>query len=224
MKLIVGLGNPEPQYMTTRHNAGFWVTDRIATKYGADKFRLEQRFDAYMMKVQIGGEQVWLAQPDTYMNRSGQAVLSIVNFYKLDLSNVLVVHDDVALPLGKLRVQTGGGAGGQHGIENIISRLGGARDFDRLKFGVGPDPGGARRADFVLSSIEPEQIELKMKMIDLALEACEVWLREGVKAAANKFNGLDLRPSPPPPEPPPAPPQLEEKPVSQPVSGELSSD
>jgi PTH1 family peptidyl-tRNA hydrolase len=218
MKLIVGLGNPGPQYMMTRHNAGFWVTDRLATKYGADKFRLEPRFDAYMMKVQIGGEQVWLAQPDTMMNGSGQSVLTILNFYKLELSQLLVIHDDVSIPLGKLRVQSGGGAGGNHGIENILNRLGGARDFDRLKFGVGPDPGGARRADFVLSTFPPDLVDLKNKMIELALEAAELWLREGPQVAANKINGLDLRPSPPPPEPPPAPPQVQEIPGKEPLS------
>jgi PTH1 family peptidyl-tRNA hydrolase len=207
MKLIVGLGNPGPQYLTTRHNAGFWVTDRLATKYGADKFRLEQKFSAYLLKVQIAGEQVWLAQPDTFMNLSGQAVLSILNFYKLEPSSLLVIHDDVALPLGKLRVQSGGGAGGQHGIENIILRLGGMKDFDRLKFGVGPDPGGARRADYVLASVPSELVELKMKMIDYAVEACALWVREGAKAASNRFNGLDLTPPKPPPEPPPEAPR-----------------
>ena len=206
MKLIVGLGNPGPQYMMTRHNAGFWVTDRLATKYGADKFRLEPKFDAYMMKVQIRAESVWLVQPDTFMNLSGQAALAVLNFYKIDPADMLVIHDDVALPLGKLRVQSGGGAGGQHGIENIIQRLGGAKNFDRIKFGVGPDPGGARRADFVLSAFAPDQFELKDKMIGIVAEAAEQWVFSGWKEAANKFNGLDYRPAPPPPPPPPATP------------------
>jgi PTH1 family peptidyl-tRNA hydrolase len=200
--------------MMTRHNAGFWVTDRLATKYGAEKFRYEAKFEAYVLKAQIAGEGVWLAQPNTYMNLSGQTVVTLLNFYKIDPSDLLVIHDDVALPLGKLRVQSGGGAGGQHGIENIIQRLGGAKNFDRIKFGVGPDPGGARRADFVLSAFAPEQFDLKDKMIGIAADAAEMWVRSGWKEVANKFNGLDYQPPPPPPPTPPAtPPESDQPPT-----------
>lgn len=202
MKLIVGLGNPEAQYMMTRHNAGFWVTDKVATKYGADGWTANARFFAHTASVNINHQKVLLAQPSTYMNRSGQAVLAIAQFYKIEHADILVVHDDVSIPLGKLRVQFGAGAGGQHGIEDIIQRFGGAKDFTRIKFGVGPDPGGSRRADFVLSAVAPDQIELKNKMIEIAAEAAELWVRDGWKEAANKFNGLDYSPPPPPPATP----------------------
>ena len=217
MKLIVGLGNPGPQYMMTRHNAGFWITDKLATKYGVEKFRLENKFNAYVMKIQIAGHPIWLAQPNTFMNGSGYSVREILNYYKIELSDFLVVHDDVALPLGKIRVQSAGGAGGQHGVEDIIQQLSHQTKFDRIKFGVGPDPGGDRRADFVLSSFPLDQVELKNKMVDIAAEAAEMWVRAGGKEAANKFNGLDLRPTPPPPEPPPAPPQNDETTAGQPI-------
>jgi peptidyl-tRNA hydrolase, PTH1 family len=206
MKLIVGLGNPGPQYMMTRHNAGFWVTDRLATTYGAEKFSQSRNLFSYVTKVHTPHGPVVIAQPDTFMNLSGQAVVSLLNWYKIDVADLLVIHDDVALPLGKLRVQSGGGAGGQHGVEDIIQKLGGRKNFDRIKFGVGPDPGGARRADFVLKAFPPDALEMKSKMIELCAEAAGMWLSEGWKAAANKFNGIDLNPPPPPPPPPVEPP------------------
>jgi PTH1 family peptidyl-tRNA hydrolase len=200
MKLIVGLGNPELKYMTTRHNAGYWIVDKLATTYGAHYARSRDMF-ADVAKTNINGEAVLLAKPTTYMNLSGQAFQAITHWYKLELDQCIVVHDDVALPLGRLRYQKGGGAGGQHGIESIIRMMGGNKGFDRLKFGVGPDPGGDRRADYVLSSVPEADRELKDKMIALATESLHLWLREGATVASNKFNATDLRPAPPPPPP-----------------------
>jgi PTH1 family peptidyl-tRNA hydrolase len=207
LKLIVGLGNPDAKYELTRHNAGFWVVDRLATEYGAS-FQSEKKFKAYFAKVQTEAGATLLAKPLTYMNLSGEAVQAISQFYKLELSDLLVIHDDVALPLGKIRVQSGGGAGGQHGVEDIIDIFGGKNGFDRIKFGVGPDPGGDRRADFVLSPIAVADQDLKEKVLKMAVDAAKMWLRQGAKPAANQFNGVDLRPKPePPPAPPPETPQ-----------------
>src|SRR5688572_23348725 len=115
MKVIVGLGNPELRYMFTRHNAGFWVVDKIATTYGASYQRYKD-LQADIAKANINLENVLLVKPQTYMNLSGRAVQAVLHWYKLELKDLLVVHDDVAIPLGKIRVQSGCGAGGQHGI------------------------------------------------------------------------------------------------------------
>lgn len=211
MKLVVGLGNPELRYMLTRHNAGFWVVDRIATKYGAS-YQRHKDLQSDIAKVQAESGPLLVAKPQTYMNLSGRAVQSILHWYKMETEDLIVVHDDVALPLGKIRIQSGGGAGGQHGIENTIQMLGGAKNFDRIKIGVGPDPGGDRRADYVLSPIADEDNELKEKVLQMAVEAISLWLQEGPKSAANRFNGMDLRPSPPPP------------PVLPPVSGDATAE
>jgi peptidyl-tRNA hydrolase, PTH1 family len=206
MKLIVGLGNPEPKYMTTRHNAGFWVVEKIATKYGAG-FNRQSNLNADVCKTSIEGLPAVLAKPLTYMNLSGRAVQSILHWYKIAVEDCIIVHDDVSLPLGKIRFQQGGGAGGQHGIESIIEMLGGNKGFDRLKFGVGPDPGGDRRADYVLSAVPDWDRDLRDQMISLAADGLLLWLCNGLKTASNKYNGMDLRPKPAQPEPPikPAP-------------------
>lgn len=206
MKLIVGLGNFEPRYASTRHNAGFWVVDALATEYGVTFEKSKHR--GLITKVHCPQGAVLLAKPTTYMNASGECVQALMNFYKLELHDLLVIHDDVALPLGRLRVQSGGGAGGQHGIEDIIYMLGEQKNFDRIKFGVGPDPGGDRRADYVLSPVPPGDVDMRDKMIKIAADAAKLWLMHGAKEAANKFNGIDLRP--PKPASPPPPPAIEQ--------------
>lgn len=202
MKLIVGLGNPEPKYALTRHNAGYWVVNEIATKYGGT-FQESKDLHSFVSKVHVNGEAVVLAKPTTYMNLSGRAVQAILHWYKIAVEDCLVIHDDVSIPFGRVRHQKGGGAGGQHGVENTIQMLGGNKDFSRLKFGVGPDPGGDRRADYVLSVIPAEDMVLRDKVISLCVDSSSLWAKEGIDAASNKFNGLDLRPPPPPPPPPP---------------------
>jgi peptidyl-tRNA hydrolase, PTH1 family len=213
MKLIVGLGNPEPQYALTRHNAGFWVVDALATASGST-FELSKDLQARITKTSIGGESVVLVKPVTYMNNSGRAVQAVLHWYKVAPQDMLVVYDEVAIPFGKIRWQHSGGAGGHHGIESIMQMLGGTREFDRLRFGAGPDPGGDRRADFVLSILPAADMPIRDKVINMCRESIILWLRQGMQSAANKYNGLDLRPPPPPPPPtqpptqPPATPEL----------------
>lgn len=204
MKLIVGLGNPDAKYAMTRHNAGFWVVDKLATIYGAT-FAKSSNQHAETAKTSIQGVPVLLAKPSTYMNLSGRAVQAILHWYKMSVDDCLVIHDDVSLPLGRLRFQQGGGAGGQHGVESIIEMLGGNKSFHRLKYGVGPDPGGDRRADYVLSGVPESDREMRDKIIDIAGDGVVLWLREGMLNTANKFNGTDLRPKPAPlVKPPPS--------------------
>jgi peptidyl-tRNA hydrolase, PTH1 family len=194
VKAIIGLGNPGNEYEGTRHNAGFEIIDRLChIDQVPEKLKLEKRFHAYMAKVNIFSEAVFLVKPVTYMNDSGRSVLAIKRFHKIPLKNFLIVHDDVSLPLGKIRFQKDGGAGGQHGIESIIECLGGDKNFNRLKIGIGPDPGGDVRHHFVLEKFNKKERLLLNVVVEQACEAVFKWLTADVDEAMNKFNGLDIR-------------------------------
>ncbi len=176
VKLIVGLGNPGSEYDSTRHNIGFRVLDVLAAKQGL-KFKKETKMRAdvssYLTESDI---KVILAKPLTFMNNSGEAVVKLMKFYKIPAENILVVQDDVSMDTGKLRSAFNRGAGGQHGIEDIIEKLGGSKAFHRLKFGVGPDPGGEQRADYVLSKFPKKEVELIDTTINAAIELIEKWV------------------------------------------------
>lgn len=191
IKLVAGLGNPELKYEMTRHNAGFKLADRVATKYGAE-FRSNSALQGAVAKAKAGKNDLVVLKPHTYMNLSGRSVQAVLQWFKIDSDDMLVAHDDVSLPLGVIRFQRGGGAGGQHGIESILATIPG-KSFDRLKIGVGPDPGGARRADYVLSSPPPEDLALYADVIARAAEGVDLWIRDGVTSAMNRYNGMDLR-------------------------------
>jgi PTH1 family peptidyl-tRNA hydrolase len=147
--LIVGLGNPGPQYEATRHNAGFWFVDEVARQFGG-QFRAESKFHGEVAKVSINGHQVWLLKPQTFMNRSGQSLAALARFYKIPLENILVVHDELDLPPGTARLKQGGGHGGHNGLRDIVAHMGG-KDFMRLRIGIG-HPGNSKQvSDYVLS-------------------------------------------------------------------------
>ena len=133
--IIVGLGNPGTEYANTRHNAGFWFVDEVARKFGGN-FKHEKKFQGEVARTTIHGQQVWLLKPDTFMNLSGQSVLALMQFYKIKLANVLVVHDDLDLEVGDVRLKEGGGHGGHNGLRDIISRCGG-NGFQRIRLGIG---------------------------------------------------------------------------------------
>jgi peptidyl-tRNA hydrolase, PTH1 family len=191
LKILVGLGNAEPKYDLTRHNIGFRLVDFIGTGCNAS-FKVMKNLQCEVAKGTLENQQILLVKPHTYMNASGKAFVAVHQWYKQPLSNFLVLHDDTSLPLGRIRVQKNGGAGGQHGVESIIESLGGRNQFDRLKFGVGPDPGGDRRADYVLKKFPDEQSELVSSCLELAVRAVKTWLTSGTEAAMNSFNGVDL--------------------------------
>lgn len=191
MKVLVGLGNPGSQYEQTRHNAGFRVIDLIATSNGA-QLKVDKNLQAAVLKGKFKGHDVVLAKPLTYMNLSGHAVQRILHWFKVESKDLLVIHDDVSLPLGKMRLQSAGGAGGQHGVESIIEQFGGNKNFDRLKVGVGPDPGGDLRASFVLSGFHGHDLLLFDKVVLKAAEASLSWLQNGTQKTANRYNGIDL--------------------------------
>ncbi|HEY9773274.1 MAG TPA: aminoacyl-tRNA hydrolase [Planktothrix sp.] len=221
MKILIGLGNPESRYEKTRHNAGFRVIDRLAAMHNVD-LRNESKFRALFASATIGGERTLLVKPLTYMNLSGESVQSVLSYFKVEsMSDMLVIHDDVSLPLGRIRAQKGGGAGGQHGVESIMRMLSGSKDFHRLKFGVGPDPGGQWRADFVLSQFEPEDVELYEIVIGKSCDAALTWIRAGIQETMNHFNGvvfglpkcMQEPPDESPPEPPSEPGPADEGPT-----------
>ena len=173
IQLIVGLGNPGTQYTTTRHNAGFWFLEALAHAY-AVRFRSESKFFAQVARIQQPGLDVWLCQPTTYMNRSGQAIQAMAHFYKLDPASILVVHDDLDLAPGVARLKSGGGHGGHNGLRSPIDALG-TRDFKRLRLGIG-HPGDKRQVTpYVLkppSKAEQSQI---MQAIDESVRVFD-WL------------------------------------------------
>jgi PTH1 family peptidyl-tRNA hydrolase len=186
MKLIVGLGNPGSQYDRTRHNAGFMAVDMFAQKNGAANFRVAH--EGFMADVNIGGEKTLLLKPQTYMNLSGRSVASAMGFYKLAVSDILVVVDDIALPCGTIRLRAGGSAGGHNGLGDIQNALG--PDYNRLRIGVDA-PGRVPQKSYVLESFTAEQKPLMDAAFKKTVDAIETWIREGITAAMNKFNAAE---------------------------------
>jgi peptidyl-tRNA hydrolase, PTH1 family len=186
MKLIAGLGNPGQRYARTRHNAGFDTVDLLATRFGWAWDARRSR--ALLASGTLDAEKILLAKPQTYMNESGMAVSELVRFYKLDLHDLLIVCDDLDLPLARLRLRMRGAAGGQHGLESTI-RLLGTNAFARLKIGIGrPTHGRDENVDFLLSAPRgDERVELDIA-IAIAADAALAWATEGAEAAMNRFN------------------------------------
>jgi len=181
MRVVVGLGNPGPEYQKTRHNVGFWVVDLLTERWSSHLSR--RAFRSLIGEAQWRGEKVVLVQPQTYMNLSGQAVAQICNFYRLDSESLIVIHDDLDLSIGRLRIKRGGGgAGGNRGIGSIIESLG-SKDFIRLKIGIGRPPGRQNPANFVLQPFTLQEEAFILPAVDRAANAVETILSEGVDKA-----------------------------------------
>lgn len=178
--LIVGLGNPGPQYEATRHNAGFWFVEQVARQYGG-QFRSETRFHGEVARVTLGGREVWLLKPQTFMNRSGQSVAALARFYKIPLENMLVVHDELDLPPGVARLKQGGGHGGHNGLRDIVAHMGG-KDFMRLRIGIGHPGNSGQVSDYVLSRASAAD----QGMIDDSIDAALAVLPRVVEGAFQK--------------------------------------
>ncbi len=187
MWLIIGLGNPGPRYASTRHNVGFMVLERVARAAGCVLQR--RRFEAVTDAGRLGGERVFLAAPQTYMNLSGRSVERALRFYGQDPSSLLVIHDDVDLPFGRLKVKQGGGHGGHRGVRSIIEAIGSA-DFVRVRVGIGRPPGPMDTSDYVLAPFDPEEREVLDDILDAAADAVRVVVEQGVATAMNRFNGM----------------------------------
>lgn len=185
MKLVVGLGNPGRKYAGTRHNIGFDVLDELARRNAAPASR--SMLDAQVADARIGEERVLLAAPQTYMNLSGRAVRQIVDFYKLPLDDVLVICDDLNLPCGKLRLRRSGSAGGQKGLQDIISQLG-TEAFARLRIGIDRPHPPMDATAYVLGRFAPQERETIAAAVLDAAEGAELWVRSGSEAAMNRIN------------------------------------
>ena len=185
LKLIVGLGNPGAEYARTRHNAGFWLVDEIARRFGGT-FRHEGKHQGELARVRIGGEEIWLLKPMTFMNRSGGPVSSVLNFYKVGVRDMLVAHDEIDLPSGTVRLKDAGGHGGHNGLRDIIAAQGDA--FWRLRIGVGHPGSKNEVVDFVLTQAgKDEQRAIDETILDGA-DAIEEMLRNGAQIAMNKLH------------------------------------
>jgi PTH1 family peptidyl-tRNA hydrolase len=184
--LIVGLGNPGRQYRETRHNVGFATLDRLATRLKLAYSRVQ--FRALVIDGRHNQHRLFLAKPQTYMNESGQAVGALMKFYKIPLENLLVVHDDVDLPLGTLRIRPGGGSAGQKGVGSIIDRVG-TQDFPRLRIGVGRPPGQMLAAAYVLQEFSRGETELVAQTLERAVDAALAFVTDGLDKTMNQYNG-----------------------------------
>jgi PTH1 family peptidyl-tRNA hydrolase len=184
--LIAGLGNPGPRYATTRHNIGFRVLDRLAARHTLAFSKTEQR--AQVTTGMILGQRVLLAKPMTYMNLSGDSIAPLARFYKIPPERILIVCDDLDIPLGTLRMRKSGSSGGQNGMKHIIERLG-TQEINRVRLGIGRPPGRMDPADYVLTPFKGDEDILAAEVVDRAVDAIETWLTDGIEIAMTRFNG-----------------------------------
>ncbi len=184
MHLVLGLGNPGKRYAKTRHNAGFLVVDRLAERQGETCER--RQLGALVETVRVGSRGVVLAKPQSFMNLSGQPAASLRGYYKFADDDIVVVHDDVDLPFGDVRVKVGGGHGGHNGLRDLKQKLPGP--FVRVRFGVGRPPAGWDTADFVLGQWSSDETAALGELVDRAADAVELVVAEGPREAMNRLN------------------------------------
>jgi PTH1 family peptidyl-tRNA hydrolase len=185
LKLIVGLGNPGPEYRDTRHNVGFKVVDELARRHGVNSWN--EKFGGLEARIRIADVPVILSKPLSFMNLSGSAVQQFSAFYKVESPEILVIVDDVELPLGRLRARGEGGAGGHNGLKSVISSLG-TEKFARLRVGVGRGNAGSNLSNFVLGRFTADEQEIITAAVLRAADATEVFIERGIGPAMNMFN------------------------------------
>lgn len=184
--LVVGLGNPGPEYERTRHNAGFLVADVLAERIGG-RFTVHKKSGADLLEARLDGRKVLLAKPRTYMNLSGRPVSALARFFSVPPTEVIVVHDELDLPFGSVRLKRGGGEGGHNGLRSISNALS-TKDYLRVRFGVGRPPGRQDPADFVLKPFSaPERKEVPV-LVEQTADAVELLLRVGLETAQNQLH------------------------------------
>jgi PTH1 family peptidyl-tRNA hydrolase len=185
MRLIVGLGNPDPEYQWTPHNLGFMAVDELANRASIRVERPEGK--ALVGRGKLAGEEILLAKPQTYMNLSGISVRELLAKYELEVTDLLVMWDEVQLPLGTIRIHKDGSAGSHNGAKSVISALG-TQEFARLRLGCGPEHQLNSRREYVLRPLKKAELEAAAEMLDEAGNAVEVMLKEGIDAAMTRFN------------------------------------
>lgn len=185
MKVILGLGNPGDRYGRTRHNLGFLVVDRFAAvkKVGIEK----QKYSSLLGELRQDGEEILLVKPLTYMNRSGDAVRALFRYRPVSVSDLIVVHDDLDLPFGRIRIRPNGGPGGHRGVLSVLEALG-DEDFSRVRVGIGRPPPGRDPTEYVLQPFSPEEKADLERVLSKAADALDSLIREGCERAMGKFN------------------------------------
>ena len=190
-ELIIGLGNPEAKYDKTRHNIGFAAVDQLA-KIWQMPLKENKRFQGFFAEgVASGGHKVRLLKPLTYMNRSGQSVRAVTDWYKVSPQSVLVIYDDMDLPVGRLRMRLTGSAGGHNGMKSIIAHLG-SKDFPRLRIGIGKSDGKKETIGHVLGKFSPDESKTIEEILYVSVKAIELSLKEGVEKSMSRYNGFSI--------------------------------
>jgi peptidyl-tRNA hydrolase, PTH1 family len=184
--LLIGLGNPGREYANTRHNFGFMLIDRLAVRLNARGMKVQSK--AIVMNAHYEERKLTLAKPQTYMNLSGQSVQGLIHFYKIPLTNVMILSDDLDLPFGTIRIRASGGPGGQRGLSSILERLG-TKEVPRLRLGIGRPSGRMDPADYVLQNFSRDDMQAISEILDRAADATLEFAVNGLNSAMNKFNG-----------------------------------
>jgi PTH1 family peptidyl-tRNA hydrolase len=185
LRIIVGLGNPGPEHQVTRHNAGFWFVDLLARRHGAE-FRDYRKYSGEAARINISGQDLVLLKPTTYMNRSGLAVRQLCDFYKVAADDVLVAHDELDLPVGTVRLKSGGGHGGHNGLRDIIAHIG--ETFWRLRLGVGHPGNKTEVIDYVLTRAPRAEEDLIFDGVNLAADCMPLLIEQGAERAMTKLH------------------------------------
>lgn len=185
IRIIAGLGNPEDEHERTLHNAGFWFVDALARKYGG-VFRYDKKFDADYCRINLHGDDVWLVKPQSFMNRSGGPIRALLDYYRLQVSGLLVAHDEIDLPPGTTRFKLGGGHGGHNGLRDIIRHCG--ADFVRLRIGVGHPGEKSKVTNYVLKRASGDIEAAILTTIDEAVDTMPLLLEKGLNAAMKRLH------------------------------------
>ncbi len=185
LRLIVGLGNPGPEHQATRHNAGFWFVDELARRHGGE-FRDYRKYSGETARLSIGGEEIVLLKPTTYMNRSGLSIRQLSEFYKIAADDILVAHDELDLSVGTVRLKHGGGHGGHNGLRDTIAHIG--ESFWRLRLGIGHPGNKTDVIDYVLTRAPRSEEDLIMEVVKLAVDCIPLLLEQGAERAMTKLH------------------------------------
>ncbi|MFD1736902.1 aminoacyl-tRNA hydrolase [Bacillus salitolerans] len=188
MKVIIGLGNPGREYAQTRHNVGFITIDELAMRHQIPLDK--EKFKALYGSGIMNGEKVILLKPLTYMNLSGEAVRPIIDYFNVDIDDIVVIYDDLDLPVGKVRLRAKGSAGGQNGMKSIIQHIG-TQEFKRIRIGIGRPQNGMKVPDYVLGKFVGEDVPAMVQSIKTAADACETWMKHTFIDVMNQYNSKD---------------------------------